>query len=112
MSPADPDVEVAGALLALAHEELGMVEEGRHEDLAAVDDRRAALMEQLPAHPSPAARATLLEVVEAQRQLAVALQLGMARVRDQLGRVSHGRTAMTGYTPAGLDARPVLDQTA
>jgi hypothetical protein len=35
-----------------------------------------------------------------------------ARVRDELGRVSHGRTAMAGYAPAGLDARPVLDQSA
>jgi hypothetical protein len=112
MTPADPGAEVAGALLALAHEELVLVEAGRHEELAAVDDRRAALMARLPRHPSPVARATLLEVVEAQRQLAAALQLNMARVRDELGRVSHGRTAMTGYTPAGLDARPVLDQSA
>jgi hypothetical protein len=106
------DEDVAQGLLALAHEELDLIDQGRHEDLAALDERRDALMARLPARPSAAVRTTLHEVVEAQREVAAALGLGLARVRDELGRVSHGRTAMAGYTPAGLDARPVLDQSA
>ncbi len=69
-------------------------------------------MARLPRELSPTARATLEDVVEAQRLVAGALQLGLARVRDEMGRVSHGRTAMAGYAPAGLDARPVLDRSA
>jgi hypothetical protein len=106
------DEDVAQGLLALAHEELDLIDQGRHEELAALDERRDALMARLPARPSAAVRTTLHEVVEAQREVAAALGLGLARVRDEIGRVSHGRTAMAGYTPAGLDARPVLDQSA
>jgi hypothetical protein len=109
---ADAGADTARALLALAHEELGLVENGRHEELAAIDVRRQRALSQLPARLSPDARALLTETVEAQRQVAAALTLGLARVRDEMGRVSHGRTAMAGYAPAGLDARPVLDQTA
>jgi hypothetical protein len=106
------DEAVARALLALAREELELIEQGRHDDLAGLDARRDVLMAQLPQRPSGSVRTTLLEVVEAQRQVAAALGLGLARLRDDIGRVSHGRTAMAGYTPAGLDARPVLDQSA
>jgi hypothetical protein len=104
--------DVARALLALAREELELIDHGRHEDLAAIDERREALMAQLPRQLSPSARVMLEQVVEAQRQVAGALELGLARVRDEMGRVSHGRTAMAGYAPAGMDARPVLDQSA
>jgi hypothetical protein len=106
------DEAVAQALLALAREELALIEQGRHDDLAELDARRDVLMARLPQRPSGSVRTTLLEVVEAQRQVAAALGLGLARLRDEIGRVSHGRTAMAGYTPAGLDARPVLDQSA
>lgn len=112
MNDADGGADTARRLLALAREELALIDDGRHEALAEIDERRAALVAQLPARPSPAARALLAEVVDAQRQVAAALQLGLARLRDELSRVSYGRTAMAGYVPAGLDARPVLDQSA
>jgi hypothetical protein len=112
MSPADGGARTARTLLALAHEELELVESGRHEELAAIDVRRQDALTQLPARLSPDARALLDQTVEAQREVAAALTIGLARVRDELGRVSHGRTAMAGYAPAGLDARPVLDQSA
>jgi hypothetical protein len=109
---ADPGADTARTLLALAHEELELVENGRHEELEGIDVRRQRALAQLPAQLSPDARAVLTETVEAQREVAAALTIGLARVREELGRVSHGRTAMAGYTPAGLDARPVLDRSA
>ena len=109
---ADPGAQTARTLLAIAHEELELVESGRHAELEGIDVRRQKALAQLPAHLSPDARALLTETVETQRQVAAALTLGMARVREEMGRVSHGRTAMAGYAPAGLDARPVLDRTA
>jgi len=111
MSP-DPGAQTARTLLALAREELALVEGGRHEELEALDARRQQALAQLPAQLSPDARALLTETVEVQREVATALSVGLAGLREEMGRVSHGRTAMAGYTPAGLDARPVLDQTA
>jgi hypothetical protein len=109
---ADAGADTAQALLALAHEELELIEDGRHEELEAIDVRRRQALARLPARLSPDARSALTEAVDAQRQVAAALTLGLARAREEMGRVSHGRTAMAGYTPAGLDARPVLDQSA
>jgi hypothetical protein len=108
----DPGAAGAQELLALAAEQLELVEHGRTDELAAVDARREAIMARLPQPLSPPARALLAEAVEAQRQVAAALTIGMARLGDELGRVSHGRTAMAGYAPAGMDARPMLDRTA
>jgi hypothetical protein len=112
MTPDDPGASVARTLLALAREELDLIETGRLDDLAAIGERRDAAVAQLPRRLSPAARVLLTEAVDAQRQVAAALQFGMARMRDELGRIGQGRTAMAGYAPAGLDARPVLDQSA
>lgn len=108
----DAGADAARMLLALAQEELELVETGRHEELAGIDVRRQRALAALPSALSPDARALLTETVEAQREVAAALTIGLARVRDELGRVSQGRTAMAGYAPAGLDARPVLDQSA
>jgi hypothetical protein len=108
----DPGAAGARELVALAHEQLDLVEHGRTDELAAIDARREAIMARLPRPLSPAARELLAEAIEAQRQVAAALSLGMARLREEMGRVSHGRIAMAGYAPAGMDARPVLDRSA
>lgn len=109
---ADAGADTARTLLALAHEELELVESGRHEELAGIDARRQRALAQLPTRLSPDARGLLTETVDAQREVAAAITISLARVREAMGRVSHGRTAMAGYTPAGLDARPVLDRSA
>lgn len=112
MVPDDGGAAAAACVAALAREELELVEAGRTEELAALDARRSAAMAQLPARLSPPARAALAEALEAQRQVTVALTTGLAVTGAELGRLNHGRTAMAGYAPAGLDARPVLDQSA
>ncbi len=108
----DDGAAVAGELVALAREELDLIENGRHDALAELDERRAAALERLPARLSPAACSALEQAIELQREVAAALTLGLARLRDEIGRVNHGRIAMAGYAPAGLDARPVLDRSA
>jgi hypothetical protein len=112
MSPHDDGEAVARQLVALAHEELSLVENGQHDALADLGDRRAAVQARLPKRLSPTACVVLDEVVDVQRRTAAELTMRMALVREEMSRLRQGRTAMAGYTPAGYDARPVLDRTA
>jgi len=108
----DDDAAVARRIAALAHEELALVREGRHEDLAGLAERRSEAMALLPVQLSAAAREALLEALDVQRRVSEELTTELALTRAELGRITRGRAAVNGYAPAGMDQRPVLDQTA
>jgi hypothetical protein len=101
----------ARRVLALAEEERQLVGEGRVEELDELHARREVAMGQLPEILSEEARGTLTHALALQRQIGVALRDALAVTGGELGRVTHGRTAARGYTPA-MDARRTLDQTA
>jgi hypothetical protein len=112
VSAQDGGEAVARRLAALAHEELALVEDGRHDRLAEVDERRSAALQLLPQQLSPPAREALVEAVDVQRRTAAELTTRMALAREELGRLRRGSAAMAGYRPAGYDARPLLDRSA
>lgn len=109
---ADRAEHVAARVLALAEEEHQLVLGGRADELAELDERRAAAMSELPAELSEPAAATLRHALGVQRQVTIALGEGLAEAGRELGRVRHGQTAAAGYAPAGVDPRRVLDRRA
>jgi hypothetical protein len=112
VSVGDGGTEAARRVLALAHAEQALVAAGAAEELDELHQRRRQAMAQLPARLAPQARAALQEALGVQQGITASLGTAVAAAADELGRVGHGRTAMRGYTPAGLDARRVLDQSA
>ena len=110
----DGGAGVARRVVALAREEQELVDAGRVEELDALHERRRREMDALPPPDrlSEPAREALREALELQARIGEALRVAMAVNRAERGRVGHGRTAMAGYAPAGLDARPVLDRSA
>jgi hypothetical protein len=110
----DGGAAAARRVVEIAREEQELIDAGRVEELDALHARRREAMEQLPppARLSEPARAALREALELQARIGESLRVAMAVNRSELGRVGQGRTAIAGYAPAGLDARPVLDRSA
>ncbi|MBX5441432.1 MAG: flagellar protein FliT [Solirubrobacteraceae bacterium] len=110
----DGGAAAARRVVEIAREEQELIAAGRVEELDALHQRRQAAMAALPPAEelSEAAREALREALDLQARISESLQVAMALHRAELGRLSHGRTAIAGYSPAGLDARPVLDRTA
>jgi hypothetical protein len=109
---ADRAERVAALVLALAEEEHELVLAGREDELADLDARRRAALEQLPAELSEPARTTLRHALGVQHQVTAALRDGLDRVGGELALARRGRSAAVGYAPAGVDPRRVLDRTA
>ncbi|HET6508854.1 MAG TPA: hypothetical protein VFG42_18825 [Baekduia sp.] len=90
-------MSVFAALVALFREELALVTDGRWEDLAELDARRARLLAALPPTAPPEARDEIREALRLQALSATALREGLAETAAQLGRLGTGRTAAAGY---------------
>jgi hypothetical protein len=116
MSPAELGTDggeaTARRLLALASEELELVRDGDASDLAALHERRDAVMASLPSILSPAAREILEQAVLVQGEVSELLTHSMGVLRGELGLVARGRTLARGYTPVRTPSRALLDRTA
>jgi hypothetical protein len=99
VSPETPWVE----LVELAQRELGIVVEGRWDDLLAVSTHRLTAAAAL-GHPPEAATPHLERLAELEREIHAGLSAGRAFTLHKLGNMDRGSAAMRGY--AGGYARP------
>ena len=86
-------------LVALAEEELALVEGGRFDELAALGARRAALLAALGPVPPASARADLERAAAAQARVTDALLCARAAAAAELTRLAAGRRTARGYSP-------------
>lgn len=99
-------MSVFAALVAIFREELALVTDGRWDDLAELNERRARLLAALPPSAPAEAQAELREALRLQALSATALREGLAETAAQLGQLSTGRTAVAGYAAGtGMAAR-------
>ena len=94
MTPADP----YWALVALAERERAMVTDGRHDELAALDAERTALLATLPDRPPAVARPALERLSALQQATTATLAAALADVRNQLGGMDDRHRAVRAYT--------------
>jgi len=96
-------------ILELARLEAELVEQGRLEDLAVVWSERDALTEQLNGRPPASARDALTEADRIVRATHDRICVLLQELGAQIGQVSSGRRAVSGYrgaaAPRALDAR-------
>jgi hypothetical protein len=100
------------ALAALAREEHGLVLDGRFDELAGLQERRSALMAQLPPTAPPHALEHVREATRLQGLVTVALRDARDAAAAELRRLRTTRTGVQGYA-AGTGAAParsVFDQ--
>ena len=103
--PADP----AQALLELAWAEHRLAAEGRVDELAGLHAERDRILGELPARPAPHQVPVLQRALAVQDEVAELLRATRDAIAVELGRLDQGRATLRGYTPAGLEARPVFD---
>jgi hypothetical protein len=89
------------ALAELAERELELVSAGAIEALPELRARRSALVATLPSTPPAAARPALERTAALQARVTRVLEERVQAVGAELRKLSHGRTAMRGYAPAG-----------
>jgi len=96
------------ALADLAERELELVSAGSLDDLAALYERRDAVVATLPATPPASARPALERAATIQGLVSEVLQERLNATGLELRRVDHGRTAVNGYAPS-MDRVKLLD---
>jgi hypothetical protein len=90
------------ALCEMAEHELELVGEGRLDEVAALDDRRARLIEALPSQPPAAARASLERCALLERRVNIELLRAREALMHELSAVARGQRAASGYKPPNL----------
>lgn len=90
------------ALVALARREGEAIEEGRWEELAALQEEWSALLAGLPGLPPPEARPHLAEAERVIRANAAALEAALSSARAALARLGHERRALRSYAGGRL----------
>jgi hypothetical protein len=96
------------ALVAdLAEAERELASEGRIEELAALQARRAAFVAELPAQAPASAEPHLRRAAQAQAHVTAALAASTGAARGQVVRLEHGRGAVAAYRPAAPPAPSV-----
>jgi hypothetical protein len=95
------------ALTALGREEHALVVEGRYDELAGLNERRAQLMAALPPSAPPEALADLREAARLQALVQAALTDARDLTAAELVRLRHTRTGVQGYAAGtGAPASP------
>jgi hypothetical protein len=89
-------------LCDLAEQELELVGEGRFEELAELDARRARLIESLPSRAPAAARASLERCALLERRVNIELLRAREALMHELSAVARGQRAASGYKPPNL----------
>jgi hypothetical protein len=88
----------AQQLMSLAEEELGLLASGRTDELAALQERRDAVLAQLPAHViEPLDREALAKAHAMQVQITGLLEKATAEMAARLNRLDHGRSSLRAY---------------
>lgn len=88
----------AQQLVALAEEELGLIASGRTDELAAVQERRDALLGELPELVvEPGDREALAQAHALQVQVTALLEKATAEMAARLARLDRGRTSVRAY---------------
>jgi hypothetical protein len=91
-------VTPAEQLVALAHEELGLVSSGRADQLKDLQDRRDAALASLDAHEMTGAdRTALVQAHALQVQITALLEKATTEAAGQLARLERGRAGVRGY---------------
>jgi hypothetical protein len=91
-------VTPAEQLVALAHEELGLVASGRVDEISGLQDRRDAALAGLDGDTlSTGDRAALVQAHALQVQITALLEKATAETAGQLARLDRGRTGVRGY---------------
>ena len=87
------------ALAEIAERELELVSAGAVEQLPELREERSAIVASLPATPPAAARAALERTAALQSRVTAVLEERLQETGAELRRLSHGRTAVRGYSP-------------
>jgi hypothetical protein len=97
------------ALCKIAERELELVSAGQLDDLAALYDRRDAVVASLPARPPASAGPALERAATLQGLVSEVLEERLHATGTELRRLDQGRTAVNGYAPA-LDRVKLVDR--
>ena len=92
---------VYDALAEVASRELELVSAGTMEELPGLRARRNALVAALPDTPPAAAGPALERTAALQEQITAVLAERLQETGAELRKLTHGRTAVQGYAPAG-----------
>jgi hypothetical protein len=96
-------------LLELAWAERRLVAEGRIDEIAELHAERDRLVALLPARAAGADAEALQRALAVQAEIAELLRTTRDAVAAELSRVDHGRDALRGYVPAGLEPGRTFD---
>lgn len=91
-------------LVVLALRELELVQEGRWDELAQLDDQRHTIVEGLPAVPPPEARQHLLEAERIVSRSIQASALALADTRARLAQLRSRRRKLAAGTAPALNS--------
>ena len=92
-------------LVELAAEEHRLAAAGEADGLAEVQDGMAAALAGLPRALDPGQRDRLASAYALRERTIELLRGARDGAAAELGKLDHGRTAMRGYTPAGMAGR-------
>jgi hypothetical protein len=101
-----------GRLVALAHRERELVEQGRDGELAALDAERAALLASLPEQAPASAAGELAELVQLVEGTSALLAARLAEVGAELRAVQTSRRAARAYGDAAPASRIAFETAA
>jgi hypothetical protein len=96
-------------LADLAEIELGLVQDGRWDDLAKLAAEREALIEGLPQVPPAPALESLERAAALQQRVSAELARSIALAREGLKRLDAGRRAAQGYAPSPVQRPRLVD---
>jgi hypothetical protein len=96
-------------LAELAETELGLVQDGRWDELATLAAEREALIEGLPQVPPAPALDSLERAVALQQRVSAELARSIAIAREGLKRLDKGRRAAQGYAPPAAPRAKLVD---
>jgi broad specificity phosphatase PhoE len=97
-------------LAELAEFELGLVQDGRWDELAKLAAEREALIEGLPQVPPAPALQSLERAARLQQRVSAELARSIAIAREGLKRLDAGRRAAQGYAPAATPRPRLVDR--
>jgi len=100
-------------LLALTQSEHLLAANGPAEDLAGVQDELAVALSELPPALDAGDHALLVQAFQLRERTIELLRAARDEAASEVAKLDHGRSAVRGYTPAGMGApTPSVDHAA